>query len=266
MSQLSGLVSVNDSASHKASQNSLPVVILAAGRGRRLSSLNGFFSPKLLQKINGFSLAERCMQTFAQLNLKKFIIVVGYERKKVQKHFEKIAQRRNFHVSFAKALQWKKGNGTSLLAAAPYLQNSPFLLTMVDHLFRPEFIKSFLSQIKCKKEIALGIDKHIHNIFDLPDATKVRIMNNSIDKIGKKIRNYNAIDTGLFFCTPLLFDALKRAHKKNDYSLSAGISILAKKELVKTIDVSGYPWIDVDTPAAFQEAEKHLKAGTWMSL
>ncbi len=233
----------------------LPVVILAAGEGHRLSE-HSSLSPKPLQKIKGISLAERCMTTFAKLNFRKFIIVIGYKRKKVREHFKEIAQRISLHVSFATALEWKKGNGASTLAALPHLKNTPFLLTMVDHLLPPQFIKSFLSQLNCK-EMALAVDKHIHSIFDLPDATKVLIQNNSIVKIGKKIRKYNAIDTGLFFCTEKLFGALKEARKNNCHSLTDGISILAKQKKIKAIDVSGFSWFDVDTKASLKHAEKY---------
>ena len=45
--------------------------------------------------------------------------------------------------------------------------------------------------------------------------------------IGKEIEVYDAIDTGMFLCSPTVFDDLERASKDGNCSLSDGMRRLA---------------------------------------
>ena len=77
-------------------------------------------------------------------------------------------------------------------------------------------------------EVILGVDPDIDRIFDIDDATKVRRCGDRIVEIGKEIEEYDAIDTGMFLCTPTLFEDLDRSSKDGDCSLSDGMRRLAR--------------------------------------
>ncbi len=249
---------------HNTLENSIfdpSVVILAAGQGTRLSTQQQGI-PKPLQTLLGLSFAERTLMTFAQMGLKKFVVVLGYAKEKVRTHFEEIADRRKLSIVFVEAENWSKGNGASLAAASKVLKQKNFLLTMVDHVFKPELVKRFLSQIKSMDTtdlgVCLGVDGKKENLFDLSDATKVYVNRNLVLKIGKDLSEWNTIDTGLFYCTSEVFDALKEAQMDGCFSLSDGIRILAKKERVRAVDLSGESWMDVDTPEAWKETRRRM--------
>ena len=58
--------------------------------------------------------------------------------------------------------------------------------------------------------VTLAVDFNIAgSINDLDDVTRVKCSNGRIVNIGKVIRDFNAIDTGIFLCTPVIFDALE---------------------------------------------------------
>ncbi len=47
--------------------------------------------------------------------------------------------------------------------------------------------------------------------MDIDDVTKVLAEDSKIKAIGKKISNYNAYDTGIFLCSPVLFHAIEES-------------------------------------------------------
>ena len=72
--------------------------------------------------------------------------------------------------------------------------------------------------------------------------------------IGKEIQKYDAIDTGMFLCTPALFDDLEHASKDGDCSLSDGMRRLSRRGLLRAKEIGAGEWYDLDTPAAFAHA------------
>ena len=125
---------------------------------------------------------------------------------------------------------------------------------MVDHLLPPGMIRDVLANPPTQDEITLAVDHDTENVFDLPDLTKVEVSGGRIAAIGKGLVTWNAGDTGLFYCSSRLFEGLARAHERGEFSFTDGIRECAAQRGVRTIDVTGERWLDVDHPEAFQEA------------
>ena len=79
--------------------------------------------------------------------------------------------------------------------------------------------------------------------------------------IGKVIREFNAIDTGVFLCTPVIFDALEASQAAGDDSISGAMNVLAREDRARVFDIQGRLWLDVDDPATLDKAETLLNAG-----
>jgi len=60
-------------------------------------------------------------------------------------------------------------------------------------------------------------------VFDLEDATKIQLGRNKPKVIGKGIKNYNAVDCGIFYCTSEMFDALEKEIGEGKYELSDAV-------------------------------------------
>ena len=58
----------------------IAVIILAAGKGKRMNS----DIPKVLHKLNGTTLIERVIKTSRTLNCKKIIAVIGHQKELVK--------------------------------------------------------------------------------------------------------------------------------------------------------------------------------------
>jgi choline kinase len=92
---------------------------------------------------------------------------------------------------------------------------------------------------------------------DIDDVTKVYCQDGMITEIGKSISVFNAFDTGVFWCTNAIFDAIEKSISENgDDSLSGGIRVLAAAKHMRSCDIGDRTWIDVDTPALLSLAQK----------
>ena len=231
-------------------------VILAAGEGRRLSLLGN--GPKPTNQILGLSLGERTMLACMEAGVHRFIIVLGSQAETVRAHFAQVSARRGCDVEFVVAADWQLGNGMSALAARNCIADDRFLLVMADHLVSATLIQQVLRTSLGDREVCLAVDQDVTRVFDRDDATKVRIEHGMIERIGKQLDEWNAVDTGVFLATPALFDALTRAAAQGRHTLSHGIEVLAEAGQALAVDITGERWLDVDTPDSLREAQRRL--------
>ena len=68
----------------------------------------------------------------------------------------------------------------------------------------------------------LAVDEKIDSVFDIDDATKVARLGNYIFDIGKKIKCYDAVDTGMFLCSPIIFYWLESVKQNGNCSIGSG--------------------------------------------
>jgi choline kinase len=138
-----------------------------------------------------------------------------------------------------------------------------FLLLMADHIFEPETARRLLRQPLGEQEVILAVDRNIGRVFDIDDATKVRLDHDHIVEIAKCLRHYNALDTGMFLCSQALFGRLEDASACGSCSLSDGMRLLAAQGKFRGFDIGDAHWQDVDTPAALDYAQQIFPANCW---
>jgi choline kinase len=227
-------------------------LILAAGNGSRIAAMSGS-APKPLVPLLGAPLLEHIVLSSKAAGIEKFVIVVGYRADAIRRWFADHPLD-DVSVTLVENLDYHKANGVSALAAKELLRN-PFLLLMADHIFEPKTARALLRQPLEEDEVILGVDYNINRIFDLDDATKVKLDGNRIVDIGKDLLHYDALDTGMFLCSPALFERLETAKKDGNCSLSDGMRQLGRERKLKGFDVGDGHWQDVDTPEAFAYTE-----------
>ena len=90
------------------------------------------------------------------------------------------------------------------------------------------------------------------------EATKVKREGSRIVAIGKDLVDYDALDTGMFVFSPVLFDALERARSLGDTTLSGGVRLLAAAGLMRGVEIGDARWCDIDTLSDLAAAESVL--------
>lgn len=228
-------------------------VILAAGLGSRIASWTSF--PKPLIPVGGKPLVLWALQVAECAGCEEAILVLGHRAQEVwqgvRAHYAGLLRLRSVYNP-----DFRKHNGVSVLAARPYVE-SPFLLLMSDHLIEPSAVARFRTQRPLTRGALLLVDFRLELIVDLADATKVQVYNGRVRAIGKELREYNAVDTGIFLATSDLLDALATVvSRQGNASLSDGVSELAAQGLMYAEEFGDYFWQDVDTPEAYAVAER----------
>jgi choline kinase len=234
----------------------LAAVILAAGRGQRLYS-EAQEDLKPLTPLLGLSLLERAALTCQEAGVTDCYVVVGYQQERLAAHIAYVASRYTMRLQAVVNPQWKAGNGTSALAVESYIRD-PFLLLMCDHVFEVSILRCLLEAAQTSEASLLAVDHRIEQIFDPDDATKVQLCHQAITAIGKELTTYDAVDTGLFYCRPTLFEALRQAQAAGDGSLTGGIRRLITAESMQAVPIGERFWIDVDTAESLAYAQRML--------
>jgi choline kinase len=203
-------------------------------------------------------LISYALDALIRAGIKTVDFVVGYESERMIEQVKQFLPS-GLSASFIENRDWQKQNGISLLAAAGQV-SAPFLLTMSDHLFDPAVVDRLLDSFD-SDFLNVAVDQKLDSIFDLEDAMKVRTRGNRVTDIGKNLRDYDAIDIGLFVCPLEIFDYLERAKSgsgQSDCSLADGVRLMARDNKVRAIDIGESWWQDVDTPQMLQHAERHM--------
>jgi choline kinase len=231
-------------------------VILMAGSGSRLRGSDETFL-KPLVPVLGRPLICYAMDALVHAGIKKASFIVGYESARMIEAVKQLIPSK-IEPCFIENRDWRKQNGVSLLTAANQVR-SPFLLTMSDHLFDRSIV-DLLVRDAVLDQLNLAIDRKLDSIFDVDDAMKVKTRGDWIVAIEKHLRDYDAIDTGMFVCPVKIFDYLERAKDNGDCSLADGVRLMAEDNQVRGIDIGDSWWQDIDTSAMLACAETHLRS------
>ncbi len=231
-------------------------LIIAGGAGARLQEVTGAV-PKPLMKLCGVPLIKRIILTANRAGIERFVIVTGYEADRFHEVLDSDTGLDCCRIEWVHNDRWTLPNGVSALAARSHL-DEPFALLMADHLFDGRTLQRLLEEQVVEGECLLAIDRKIDSVYDLDDATKVDVRDGRIVHIDKALQEYNAVDTGMFLCTPALFDALDAVHGPEGCALSDGIRALAREGRMRAFDIDEGFWQDVDTPEMLAHGEKTL--------
>jgi 1L-myo-inositol 1-phosphate cytidylyltransferase len=230
-------------------------VILMAGTGSRLRTM-GNTLPKPLIPIAGRLLFSYTIDSLEKAGIETIHVVTGSNSDALLAGLKPLVPA-TIHLNPIHNPEWQKQNGISVLAAAPHVQ-TPFLLSMGDHLFEPSIV-DFVIQNADVDSVDVAVDRKLDAIFDLADAMKIETKGDRVVAIGKDLDHYDAIDTGLFVCSSETFKYLEGAKRDGDCSLADGVRAMAGDGKVRAIDIGDAWWQDVDTPEMLAQAEKAVR-------
>lgn len=233
-------------------------LIVAAGQGTRLREQG---QSKPLIKLKGVPLIERVINNARRAGVRSFHVVSGYQGEPLRAALDAFAAREQVSITHVINDEWDRANGVSVYKAREFL-SGPFLLTMCDHLVDPGIIRELMAAAHEADTVTLCVDRNLDNPLNDPeDVTRVRCEGERIERVGKVIRDHNAIDTGVFYCSPVMFDALAESFARGDESISGAMNVLAEWGKARAFDIRGRLWVDVDDPAAFRESERLIEQG-----
>ncbi|NLM21198.1 MAG: NTP transferase domain-containing protein [Peptococcaceae bacterium] len=226
-------------------------VILAAGEGSRLRAFSN--RPKPLIPLLGLSLIERNILALKECGINDFVIITGCYAHEIRDYLGK-GEQLGVNVNYLHNSDWKLGNGVSASTFQQlYCENEKYILMMADHIFEPELLKSVIEAAKNieQDELLLASDARLEKVYDLDECTKIIANGNRAERLGKKLKDFNAVDCGLFVDTGALQKALAISIGQGAYTLTDAVNLLAEEGKVKLHFVD-HNWVDVDDPASYK--------------
>jgi choline kinase len=229
-------------------------VILAAGSGSRLDSAASGV-PKPLMRVGGEPLIAHALAHARASGCTDAIVVVGFEAARVRTAVDALPHQ--LRVTFVVSPDHTAPNGVSLLAAAPHAA-STFFLQMVDHVFADLALPALVAAPLVVGQSGRVLVDRTPTGIDLDDATKVQLEGDRVTAIGKGLARWDAIDAGCFVLTHDVFAALEAVPAAEARTVSSGMRRLVSSGRLGAADANGVEWVDVDTPADRQAAERLL--------
>lgn len=228
-------------------------VILAAGLGSRL---NGGV-PKPLVEVGGRPLLAHALQQARAAGCGRVVVVLGNRAEQIRGYLESGTW--GVEIEVAYNARYDAPNGVSLLTVGARMR-APFYLQMVDHVFaEPVLVQLAAGGLPPAGTARLLVDAEPDGI-DQADATRVVCSDGLVRRIGKGIVPWDAIDTGVFLLAPEVLEMAGR-WELDAPSVSAIMQRLAERERLAAVDIDGVRWVDVDTPADRESAERVLAEG-----
>ena len=230
----------------------MQAIIVAGGMGSRINRGREAI-PKPLYTVGEKHLIEHVILNLKQTGINEFLIIIGFMADKIALA---IGDGTNYgvNIKYIMSPYYNKTLGLSLLLAQEYIKG-PFILAMSDHLIEFEGVKKIVDYPLNSDSCALLVDKKIEDIFWLDDAAKVKLQGNQILGVSKDYTQYEAIDCGIFKCSPVIFDELKKVKSFPD-SMSHAVSVFAKSGRMLAVDIGPHKWIDIDEYEELEAARK----------
>jgi|CXWL01.1.fsa_nt_gi 1L-myo-inositol 1-phosphate cytidylyltransferase len=228
-------------------------VILAAGDGGRLQPLTDT-TPKPLLRLGGRPIVNHVLDALFAAGVRETTFVLGYLGQQIRTAVD------NLHpcgmsIRFVENPAFDEGNARSLWAARDAV-DGPFLLAMADHLVEPSLVAKVTTQANGR--CLLAVEYAPSDDARRDEATLARVQDGRIVDLGKGIADWNALDTGVFWCTPGVFDAI--TPELRDGEAGAVFAWLARAGKLDAVDVTGHRWLDVDTADDLRAADDWLAA------
>ena len=252
----------------------MQAIILAAGMGKRLGDLTKN-NTKCMISVNGTKLIDRMLGQLSKLNLKRVVIVVGYEGQKLRDY---IGHRYDdiLHIEYVNNPVYDKTNNIySLALAKEQLQEDDTLLIESDLIFDDKMFSLILNDERPNLALVAKYQTWM-------DGTMVRIDddNNIVNFIPKKAFKYDEVD--FYYKTVNIYkfskefsqhkyvpflEAYSKALGNNEYyeQVLRVITFLDKSEL-KALPISDEKWYEIDdiqdldiAEALFAEGEERWK-------
>jgi 2-aminoethylphosphonate-pyruvate transaminase len=233
-------------------------LILAAGKG---IPIGAGAAANCLTQVGSATLIERTLGLLIGLGIQQIGVTLGYDGEAVRRHVASsarlpaVARRR---LTFFENPDWEGPNGLSVLAGRA-LVTERTLLVMSDQIAAPALLRELCALPAASGPTVLAVDRDLPRVFDIDDATKVKLAADRVIEIGKDLRRYQAVGAGIYLMAPSLCETLERLSRLSPPSLTEGVAAAARDGLVVAHDVGAKLWQDVDSPEMKLHAEWLLR-------
>ncbi len=222
----------------------MQVVILAAGRGKRMKNLTRATAKSML-KIKGKPILAHKIDALPK-SIKEIIFVVGYHSMHIISYFKRYYQGRRIIYVFQTNLN---GTGGALHLTKSILKNK-FLVMMGDDLYCRKNISQMI-----KLDLAiLGHQVEEVSQFGIIKTNRQGYMIDVIEKPKKS--KCKLANTGMYLLNKKFFDYELVSISKGNFGLPQTLAKMAKKHKIKVVEANN--WLPIEEVKDLEKAKKYL--------
>ncbi|KAG1691398.1 hypothetical protein DVH05_026890 [Phytophthora capsici] len=215
--------------------------------------LDGSDTPKCLIMLGEYTLIEHILAQLFVAGMERVVIIISYFGHEIMEHVKESFLYSKLQIEFLNLGEETPYGHARTLLSAREMFSKPFLIHTADHIFDRAII-SRMAHFELEGCVAcVLVDADKDKLKGLPStAGKVLLdsTNGTIRKIGRGLKQFDAIDAGLFLTTGRLFAALEMlAYEKPKFSLAEALNVLRPSYGLKYLETEGDAWLSVETQA-----------------
>jgi dTDP-glucose pyrophosphorylase len=221
-------------------------VLLAAGRGSRMGTITEE-TPKPMLPVHGKPLLEHVIERLAEAGIERFLVVVGFQGERIERHFAKW----RLPVEFREQ-KVVNGTGSAALLAWEFARNEPFLLSFADCLCSSAEYVRCLSILQANPRTAAVIGAK--DVEDPWQGAAIYENQGRITRIVEKPPKGTSTtrwgSAGFYGFRPVIFEYLARLtpSARNEYEITSAFEMMLADGLELRISPVEGEWRDVGRP------------------
>lgn len=221
----------------------MKAVILAAGEGTRLDPVTNV-RPKPMLPIANRPLLEYVVEAVAEAGIEEVVLVVGYERERIQSHFGD-GDEWGIEISYA-VQETQLGTGDAILQAEPYI-GGDFLVLNGDRIVEPALIERIVAERERTGETVLAVTRvaepELYGVVELDDEHVVAIE----EKPPVHEVTSDLVNAGVYAFGPEILAAIRETTTAGELGITTTLETFLETHPVRALTYRG-PWLDVTRP------------------
>ena len=232
----------------KKSLDSVPVVIMAGGKGTRLEPFTKVL-PKSLVPVHEKPIIEHIIESFTQLGCLDFYLTVNYKSKILKAYFEELQP--DYHVIFVEELHPLGTAGSLRFLDGQFKQ--PFFVTNCDIIIKTDYASLYEFHKKGDYDVTLVASA---KEYVIPYGTCELSSDGHLSHINEKPKYEYLINTGLYILNP---DVLNLIPENKFYHITHLVEEAKNKgKKVGVFPIDDDAWIDVGQWAEYKKVVERL--------
>lgn len=212
--------------------------------------LEGSDTPKCLIQLGEYTLIEHVLAQLFVAGMERVVIIISYFGHEIMEHVKDSFMYDKMKIEFLNLGEETPYGHARTLLSAREMFTKPFLIHTADHIFDKSIILRLASFDLEDCVACVLVDSDTKKLKGLPPtAGKVQFGSASnIRRIGRGLKQFDAVDAGLFLTTGRIFAALEMlAYEKPKFSLAEALNVLRPSYGLKYVDTAGDVWLSIET-------------------
>ncbi len=242
-------------------------IILAAGRGSRLSQSVGSKLPKCLLKFGGVSLLERHLRLLQAAGVQEVVMVLGFEHQVIEAELQRLAAKGLPRVEIVINERFTLGSVLSVHVAADAMcRGADVLLMDADVLYDGRIMNALVQGAAPSNRILIDRD---FEAGDEPvkvcvrDGVPVELRKQvapglQYDTIGESVGFFRFDERAAGRFAELTADYVDSGRTNLPHEETLRDLILERSQVFRIVDVTGAPWVEIDFPADVERATREV--------